>query len=668
MGSRRAKDHKLTDREREGLRNSLPCVVTLGAAGVFAFLSGGYILGRTSPVAIVYLLIAAVWVWLLRRPVRPPLLFLLGLGAFGLFVAWSGLSVLWSIGPDLSWEAFNLAAFYLAVVLLLAFTPARLLQLRVAAAGYLVVAGAVGLYAYAGRVVPDLVRHALTEIRLADPVGYYNVLALLMVLGLAVALALAGDRSTRPWWRVLAAAAAVPLALTFFFAFSRGGWIAFAVVLAVYFALSATRLASLATLAAIAAPVALVLYLLRDLTTVFANVKDAALALRVEQGHTLLVWSLAALVVTAALQGLIVLVQQRVPLPRRARVAVGAAVAAIVLVGLVGGSGYFIQSQGGTNWVRERASAFVSDSDTTIGGDRAGRLLSVNTGRLPSWRAALAQSEVSRLTGTGSGTFPFTWYRFRVGGGIVKHSHSEYLDVLSEVGVVGLALFAATVVLLVAGAIGNPWKYRADPGRSLLAALQAGSVGFFVHIAVDWDWDMAAIGTVIFLFLGACGAYLGTRRRPEEEDVWEPHYRRWGRPLRVGLSATLVLLAASWALPYVSGRAHDAAIAASAEGQPAAALVQAERSARYNPLAAEPLIVQAQLLQQLGRNREALAVLQSAERLQPDNFRVYEELGLLWLTVFARRDEALGAFAAALALNPVDGELKSEYEQAAASR
>lgn len=256
MPGKRERNHGLTERGREELRSSVPYLVTLLAAGVFAFTSGGYILGRSSPVAIVYLLIAAAWVWLLRRPGRPPLVFLLGLAVFGVFVAWSGLSVLWSIGPDLSWEAFNLAAFYLAVVLIVAFTPTRLLQLRVAAAGYLVVAVAVAVYAYLGKLTPDVVTHAQIEIRLASPIGYYNVLALMMVLGLAVALALAGDRALKPWWRILAAGAGVPLALTFFFAFSRGGWVALAVVLAVYFVLSATRLTSLATLAAIAAPVA----------------------------------------------------------------------------------------------------------------------------------------------------------------------------------------------------------------------------------------------------------------------------------------------------------------------------------------------------------------------------------------------------------------------------
>ena len=84
--------------------------------------------------AIVYLLAAAVWVWFLRRRSRPPVLYLMALAVFGLFVAWAGFSVLWSFGPDLSWVAFDVAALYLAVAAVVGLTPAGPLQLRVAGA------------------------------------------------------------------------------------------------------------------------------------------------------------------------------------------------------------------------------------------------------------------------------------------------------------------------------------------------------------------------------------------------------------------------------------------------------------------------------------------------------------------------------------------------------
>ena len=86
---------------------------------------------------------------------------------------------------------------------------------------------------------------------------------------------------------------------------------------------------------------------------------------------------------------------------------------------------------------------------------------------------------------------------------------------LSELGVVGLALFVAAMALFVAAAVGNPFSRRRDPLHPLLVAMQAGVIAFFVHISWDWDWDMAAVGTLVFVFIAACVSYRATRRADE---------------------------------------------------------------------------------------------------------------------------------------------------------
>jgi tetratricopeptide (TPR) repeat protein len=665
----------------------VPFALTAAAALVFSFLSGGYVLGRSSPVAIVYLLLAAAWVWLLRRRSRPPLLVLAGLLVFGLFVAWSGLSVLWSFGPDLSWISFNLAAFYLVVVTVLCLTPARGLHLRVAGYGFFAVAVAVGVYAFFGKGIPDVVAHAHTYARLDSPIGYWNVLALMMVMGLLVALALAGDRTSRAGWRVLAAAGAVPLCFTFFFTFSRGGWVVLAVALLLYFAFTTTRLASLASLVAIVVPVAAVLWRLRGLQTLFeATTNDT---LRTVQGHALLRWAVAAVLVASAAQVVIVIVHRGVPWPRWLRIVAGAAVLVVLAGGFGIGSWRFVEARGGASWVSARVQAFTSDSDATSSANEAGRLVSVNTGRPPLWRETLKQSHYDRIAGTGAGTFPFTHYRFRKVGGVVKHAHSEWFNVLSELGVVGLVLFVTALALLAAAAIRNPFAGRADPLRPLVVAMQAGILAFIVHISWDWDWDMAAIGTVFFLFVGVCASYLATqahaRRRAAEaatlaETAGEdrdaaagesrdggaaPIHKRPRRravtwPLRVVATTALVVLAVSWVPPYLSARAENAALAASSDGDSQVALRQTRRAARLDPLAVSPLITEALVLQQEGQNREALAALRKAQRLQPDDFEVYYQLGVLQLKAFARKGAAVADFKRALGLNPAD--IASQYE------
>jgi len=391
-----------------------------------------------------------------------------------------------------------------------------------------------------------------------------------------------------------------------------------------------------------------------------------------------------------------------VPWPRWVRVAAGAAVLVVLVAGIGGGSWRFLESRGGATWVKDRVQTFISGTDDTGSGEGAGRLISLNTGRPPLWREALVQSRSHRLRGTGAGTFVFTHDRFREAGGDVKHAHSQWFNVLSELGVVGLGLFAAAMALFIAAAVRNPFTDRQDPLRPLLVALQAGVAAFVVHISWDWDWDMAAIGMVFFLFVAACSSYLATRtadgrrsaaacRREEEaaagqaasepdgqdapgpdlrsapaEATAAPARRRraaaW--PARTVATVALVLLAASWLVPYLAARAESAALAAAGDGDSAVALSRARRAASLDPLAVDPLITEALVLQQQGRNGEALAALQKAARLQPDNYEVFYHEGVLLLRAFGRKKAAIAALRRALALNPLDDASRFELELA----
>jgi hypothetical protein len=700
----------------------------LAAVAAFSFLSGGYVIGRSTPVAVAFLCVAAAWVWFLRRSSRPPLLFLAALAVFAAFAAWSGLSVLWSFGPDLTWVSFNLTAFYLAVAAVLGLTSARGLQLWTVVYGYLAIATAVGVYAFLGKALPAVVTHAHTHARLDSPVGYWNVLAVMMVMGLVVALSVAGDRSTPAALRTAAAAAAVPMCLAFFFTFSRGGWLALGVAVVLYFAFTTTRLASFVSLVAIFTPVALALWRLRGLEALFSATADDAL--RTSQGGVILRWALAAVLVAAGVQVAAALLQRGVPWPRWSAIAAGAAVLAAVLVVVVGGSGWFVQSRGGIPWVEDRFQALITDAESEEGGNEAGRLFTLTTnGRIPLWREALSQSRTLRVAGAGAGTFPFTHYRFREGGGVVKHAHGQWFNVLSELGLVGVILFTSAILLLLAAMIGNPFSHRRDPLHPMLVALQAGVIAYLVHMSWDWDWDMAAVGTAAFVFIAVSVSYRATRgarerrlereaaheasqapvkagaladpeltkrasasveadeppsRSPgksagEDDGAWPPgsddRAEEWSRPRRsqrwgsagwaprVLASAALLLLAVSWLPPYLALRAENASLAAAGEGDVRAALDHARRAAAWDPLAVSPLLTEGTLLQQLGRNREALERLQDAAKLQPQNYEVWYKLGLLEHGAFGRDRAARAAFGRALALNPADAASRYELER-----
>jgi O-antigen ligase len=686
----------------------------MAAVAAFSFLSGGYITERSTPVAAALLCAGAVWVWFLRRRSRPSAWFIAAVAAFAAFAAWSGLSVVWSFGPDLTWVAFDLSAFYLAVVALLGFTSARGLQLRTVAYGYLAVATTVGVYAFLGKGLPEVVTHAHAEARLQSPIGYWNVLAVMMVMGIVIAVAVGGDRASPAWLRTAAAAAAVPMAMTFFFTFSRGGWLVLGAALVFFFAFTTTRLAGFVTLLLVGAPAALALWHLRGLETLFSPTMDAAL--RTVQGHALLRWTVVALVVTAGAQLAAALVQGSVPWPRWIVVAAGGVVLAGAVVVVGGGLGVYAHRQGGMEWVRSRVHVFMTDQQGS--GNGADRLYSITSnGRITLWREALRQSRYVRAAGTGAGTFSFTHYRFRNSAGVVRHAHSEWFNVLSELGVVGLALFAVAVALFVVALVGNPFSHRGDPLHPLLVALQAGALAFFVHMSWDWDWGMAAIGTLAFVFVAVVTSYRTTRaadlrRAPggesepggeaggenelagESEPESEPggeaggeselagesepggeagaesepaggrrrhRIDNWG--IRVVASVALVLVAACWLPPYLSQRAAGAALADAAYGRVTAGLAQAREAARLDPLAVDPLILEARLQQQLGQNLVALATLQRAARLQPENYLVWYALGELQQGALGQTKQARASFTRALALNPLDAASSSELQR-----
>ena len=109
------------------------------------------------------------------------------------------------------------------------------------------------LYALATRLFPRAVGvfDQIAGYRLSEPVGYWNALGLLASFGLLLAFGLVA-RAEHLLVRLPAAASAVPLALTCYFTFSRGAWLALAAGLLVALVLDPRRLQLALTVAVIA--------------------------------------------------------------------------------------------------------------------------------------------------------------------------------------------------------------------------------------------------------------------------------------------------------------------------------------------------------------------------------------------------------------------------------
>ena len=655
----------------------------LAVVVALSFLSGGYIFSRTAPIAFGLVALAVVWVWLAPRRLRLGRASLVGLSALALFTLWEGLSIAWSVGPDLSWLAFDVSLLYLVVAAVVTVTPAGPAQLRLAGYGYVWVMVPVAVYAFLGKVLPDKLTQAHLYARLSAPIGYWNVLAIMLVMAIVPALEGASRRGLPAAARGAFAGALALFLLTLFFTFSRGGTLAVAIALVVYFALTNERLQGVLTLALTTTPVAAALYHARHLDTLFnATTNDA---LRTAQGHAFGRWALAAIGLAIVAQAAAALVTRAIPLAGRRRRVVGALTLAVAVAVVAVGGLAFASRYGGVGGVAHKIAHQFTSSDASANprSSGAGRLLALGSnGRIPMVREGLESFPHHPLAGTGAGTFRFTNYLYRPNSSfLVKHAHNQWINVLSELGLVGLVLFVLAVGGLLVAALRPLGRAARGADRGLLAAMQAAIVAFVVHMTIDWDWDMAAAAVVFLLFVGVAAAYVRGRRAgpaaaavpavvatPVSPDAARPPGRgpRFGIASRVLASGALALVALSFLPPYLSGTALSRAIVLASDNRTSAAIVQARRAHRLDPLAVDPLFTLALVEQQQGQASAALATLRQAVRLQPQNYATYYELGLMELNVLGRRTQAAAAFRRALALNPHDTNSSDELAAALA--
>lgn len=135
-----------------------------------------------------------------------------------------------------------------------------------------------------------------------------------------------------------------------------------------------------------------------------------------------------------------------------------------------------------------------------------------NLDRVSLWTGALRAFRAHPILGTGYGTFPRVWPRYRADDRVdVPTAHNLYLNFAAETGLVGLAAFLA----FVAAALGGLWRRvtatRGDARTDgLWAACFAAVVAMLVHQLVDGT--VASVHTGFgFLALLALGQTRGPR-------------------------------------------------------------------------------------------------------------------------------------------------------------
>ena len=393
--------------------------------------------------------------------------------------------------------------------------------------------------------------------RLEEPLTYWNALGVFAAMGALLALGFAA-RSQSVVARALPAATLPILFSTLYFTYSRGGWIAGAVGLAVAVAIDPRRLQLLVNALVLAVPSAIAVLISsheKALTRL-----DTPLAAASHDGHRLAVW----IVLLAVLSGLagagLWLAERRVVPPRTLRLAFAGAVTAVALVAVLA---VFVRYGGPFELARKGYDSFTTTTNEPTPNLNQ-RLFSFSgSHRSELWRAAWHDYTSHPVLGSGPGSYEEYWNQHRTIQHKVRDAHSLYLEVLAELGPLGL--------LLLVLALGAPLVAAVRARRHPLAPLTlAAFAAFLAHAAVDWDWEMPAV-TLTAL---ACAAALLASADDRNATLLSPRTRAAG-------TITALLLAVVAFVGVVGASALAASDRELAKGSYTDAASQARKAARW---------------------------------------------------------------------------------------
>lgn len=417
-------------------------------------------------------------------------------------VAVKGLSMTWTVSEAETILELLRSSMYLAVFVLALAALSSERQVAPLMDAAVLIASIVAGYGLLQKLRPvDYPVSSLDGVRVESTIDYVNTTA--MVLGMGVVLTLARITSMRnPLIRGLYAALVLACVAVLYLTASRGGIVSLGIGVVALLALDKDRLQSLANILLLFVPAAGLIWRMQSLGGLLEA--GAARQEKISDGVTFGGYLIVALIAAFVLQAVYAFLIGRyelTPLSRRFLAAL--AVGATVLV-VVAGVFLTVNRYGGVGRAYE---TLVNNPDNTENASQ--RLTSISLGfREDYWKVAWASWKQNPLTGTGAGTFQFTWLKERTSTSGVKQVHNLYLEQGTETGVVAfLALVGFSGLLLGYTVRATLRSGVAGDRRVLLAGLVSALVVYLVSSVVEWHWYIPA-STLYFFVLAAVAAKL----------------------------------------------------------------------------------------------------------------------------------------------------------------
>jgi O-antigen ligase len=611
-------------------KHSIAAAVALASFGL-ALNRGGFSLGFLAGAAFAIWWVVLLGLCLRELPRLVPTPAAVAAGTcLALLAAWTALSIGWASDDGAAFAELVRVLAYLglfALVVLVSGSEGGRPWLAGLAIGLTAVV-AIGL---AGRFDPSLGDGDLTGARLSHPIGYWNAFAACA----AFSVVLLGWHSANGERRITRSLSTslLPLpALAIFLSGSRGGAAAALIGAALLVALGPRRWALAGGLGMAAAGAAALIG--------FADTRSALLdgatgGTAAAEGHQLLGACIAVCaaigIARHALDGR--LMEARLP-PAGRRVTAAAAVLALVAV--------IVAQDPADRFERFKeppqnpAQASTSSNFTNDNG----------SGRYQFWGAALDAFEHQPLRGIGAGQYATWWNQHGSIYWVLRDAHSLLLEIAAELGVVGLALIAAFLLIpALAGSRGV--AIGGDPAAGGLLAILV--VGAF-SASIDWMLEVpAAFAPAVVAAALLSGA---ATRGGRTAAGWAREALERRRVL-LGVATGLLAWVALWCTgdQLLARVKLDESRSAAAEGDYAAAAEAANDAIALQPWAAEPRLQLGFAQQGIGDLHSAAATFRGAAERAAEDWRPWFVLSQAEIRL-GRRAAARDALARARALSP----------------
>lgn len=432
-------------------------------------------------------------------------------------VAIKGLSMIWTVSETETVEEILRSSMYLATfaTALAAASPSGRQAGALADIAVLIVSAVAG-YGLLQKISPiEYPVLSFDGVRIDSTLGYANTTAAVLGMGIVLSLGrMAGMRNAV--FRGLYAALVLAFLVVLYLTISRGGLASLGVGGLLLLVLARERLQVVANLLLVGVPGGWLLWRMQNLEGLL--LVDASEAQKVAAGAAFRNDLILALAVAFILQaGYSLLLERYEPTVQFRRLAWALVLGGAVLAVASGGF-LVVDRYGGARQAYEKLTSNPAQTESA-----GRRLCSLSTGyRAEYWKVAWEDWKQHPLTGTGAGTFHYTWLQERSDTNDVRQVHNLYLEQLTEIGVFGfLALlgFVASLVGYTARAARRSSESAGENGP-LLAGLVAALVVYLVSSILEWHWYIPA-ATLFFFVLAAVAARLAAG----EDHAAEPSAR-----------------------------------------------------------------------------------------------------------------------------------------------